>query len=529
VSKERDAVNELLDMLVVPPVTGEADAKAREYFRRSTAAAKTLKITRFATQGSLKEKTLFQRNLVHQRISDIQEIFYRAKATGLYLSIEPVHRLIKMSAGHTALKRIDEDPTFGQLLTDLVTLADLVQREESGERVINRMPVPQAESFSIFFNGIGGLPSNVIDANVLKRQQAFDKLSGLTFSKRRPRALFLCERKHDGKVSLVLGWRRMKDATGYMVRARDVFQDELEEFDAGPAAFSSLDPGVVDFYRRNVAPLFPSLTENDVALFEVDGVRENCLAAMSVRAYQKISSGKNDLFRAKVNRLSVTEKDLGAIGSEMARFAGSSLNDVTPYPFIADFLYGDSSLGWMLAGLNTVASFERGEGLESVTSYSYLGARFTTVSALIKAGKFFVPVDKDEAVKRFDSSVSNFGLARTLAEVLEKCGVLFFFDERENFDVSSLMFDTEAASLETSLLSTMIEAIDPSSSMVDPREIYAQVSRAVKQSAGGKLVVRDDSVEIPKLDSSDDSIDLLTFSGISRFLNVIVDASRRSS
>lgn len=518
----------MMDMLLSPPADGLDGPNVTAYYRASNNVLDFLKMDNRADSGRPFDRIGYQRSCILERYKAITAVAPKARAAGLLVPDDPIQLLDMLNNGREVLRQISENSEYVKVLNDVTTLNDLAIKELKHEIDFSRRAMPQPTSVSISFNGIGGLPSAVVDSDILKRQQAFNKLAEINFNKRKVRMLLAVERKKDLATDIFVCWRKLRDATGYKLSVRNVFAETSKEFDLGAPVFSSLPDADASFMREKVMPLFPSLTESDVVVSVFRDIPSDLLYSFRVKAYQKIATGKCDIFRVKTNRLSLSSSEIASIPDMIKKFGALDPSDLTPYPFISELIYGDSGFGWLLAGVNVLGSFERGEDAATVRGYSYLGADVKFIMEKIISGKFFIPVDRNEMVSKFDQSIQSFGLPKTLADVLEKTGVLFFFDEREHFDVDTVVFDQEAALTETSLLSTVISSIDPSSLTVNPQNVYSNVTRAVKQSGGGKLVLRL-GVEPPKLDKEKNAIDLLTFSGITRFLNVIVDASRRSS
>ncbi len=522
----KQSIQDVMDAMLPPPTEDNDSPRLLEYLNACLRATDVLGVVTMLDSGSRLDRALYIRNVVGQRLSDISAFVVRAGSAGLFVSSDPVPELRRMNAGRRVGREIPDAPDgYRELTETLTTLSSLVGREQSGTLTLDRDPRIQVGSVEISFDGIDGLPSDVFDADSLKRQQALDQLARLDFTKRRVRVLFVSEYEHDGRVDLVVGWRKIRDATGYFMSFRDVFDDSVVTSDVGSRDLDLPESDVLEFYRKTLAPLIgPRVRERDVALFRVGDVGRNRLYSFRVSAYQRVSSSRNDLFRAVVSRLTMSSSQLDELEALVSGFTADT-QSVTPYPFLSELLYGTRGYGWVLAGLNLLSAFERGSDISTVRSYSYLGADLAGMTAAIRSGAFYVPSDISAFGDRLDASLSNFGLSATLGEVLEKCGVLLFFDEREGFDVDTPTLDREAALRETSAVAAVLAAVDSETATMDPALVRANMS--VRPHRGEIASVSALVPNVPRLDTSDEPIDLLSFDGMGRVLDVIIDSSRR--
>lgn len=528
----RSKIQSVLDASLPPPSEDDDSPRLLRYFNQCLAATELLGIGALVDDGSTLDRSLYLKNVVKQRLDDITSFVARASQAGVLIAMDPAAKVRSLASTH----RFDKDdmPDEGidyyfDLADALTEVSTLVQREEDGEISLTREPRPQLSSMELSFQGIDGLPSDIFDASSLKRQQALEKLVLLDFTKRKVRVLFFAEYEHDGIVDLVVGWKKIRDATGYKVKFRDVINNRVTEEMVPSAKADAPEDDILQFYRSMLAPIVGVRhKERDVALLSLRKVSRNGLYSTKISAYQRVSSTKNELFRTTLNRLTLSTGQLDELSESIGLFT-EQVEAVTPYPFLSELLYGDRKYGWVLAGLNVLSAYDRGEDISAVRSYSYLGAKLSDIRTSIQAGKFYVPSDIKEFDTRLSTSFSNFGLSNTLGEILEKCGILMFFDEREGFDVDAPSLDHEAALQETSAVAAILSAIDVETATVDPKMVYTNIT--TPPPGVGELRVRQIGgfeIQVPRLDTSDDVIDLLSFDGVRRLLDVVVDASRRA-
>ena len=280
-----------------------------------------------------------------------------------------------------------------------------------------------------------------------------------------------------------------------------------------------------------MAPVMGQVPERDIALHRFPNAAPHTVYSLSITPYQKVITAASSLFRTTLNRLVLTDDQLDSIGRSIQQTSlglASGSDWITPYPEISRVLYGTDRFGWMLAGLNLLSSFERGEVITTVRGYSYIGAKLSFVRQQIEAGSFYVPAEVSALETALDRSFSDYGLSPTLTEVFDKCGMLLFFDEREGFDVQNASIASDAALRETSIMRQVLSAIDPASATVFPARVYELVQNHATAAPPLTFGVTLMAIDAPRLDNSNDIIDILSYEGMTRLLNVIVDASRRA-
>lgn len=218
---------------------------------------------------------------------------------------------------------------------------------------------------------------------------------------------------------------------------------------------------------------------------------------------------------------------------------GLSVDSISPYPYIAKKLYGDAQYDWLLAGSNVKASFERRDSVEKLRSFSYLGSSLSFISAQIALGNFVMPTDIQKLIENVETSVSSFGVARTLTEILDATGMLFFFNSKDI--VPGQPAATDAT--ESGALAAILSTIDIETATLDPKKLLSNI-RAQTNSLSSALqfapspvvdievrlrtdhtsdtLFADQAAQFVGDVNSDTSlIDLTTFAGISRFIRTL--------
>lgn len=512
-------IQEILDAMLPPPSSDPADPSVMRYRQTVQSAMVRLAFAVENLSGDDLQRALYFRNAVGQRLTDMSDMYRRATAAGLFFSSDPVDRLRSMARGRSLFQALPTSPEYVPLYQSISALCTMLNDEKTGVLDISSGGAPRIGSLSISFEGMRGIPSSVFNADSLKKQQANVEIQRLDFSKRRGKLLFVAERDED-TLDLIIGVRRMRDASGYIVKVVDKRSGRIREVELTD---STRDDVASEFYSRVMRDVVESIVPaNDVMIVRVPSVERNSLHLVTVRPYQRLVSSRNDLFRIPLDRMPNQQFLVDQVERLMADFTPTALESVTPYPFISDVLFGDRRYGWMLAGLNLLSSFERGDSPAVVRGYSYLGAKMADIRQRILDGSFYVPHDLGDFVDGFSRSMSDHGLRDTLSDCLEKSGMFMFFDGREGFDVNGVTVDQQAAQSETSIVSKIISVIDPVHAVLLPSDVRRVVGERASQLPRWFLVTE----TIPDLDESDDPIDVTTFVGMSRLMNVIVDASR---
>lgn len=524
-----DDVQSIADSMMILP-TGES---VHVYYNRARNAARALNIDVGPGAGSVAEGILslrYHREIV-QRIRDCSDMYFRATAAGLFFSEDPIQTISSLNRDRTVLQPIQQGDYAG-VMDALSALCQMVDAEAAGTLSLSGGR-PQIGGASISFEGLQGIPSSIFSADSLKKQQALDSLKALDFTKRRPKLLFVAERNAE-TFDIVVGWRKMRDATSYDIELDDIVAGVSRIASVQSLKLEAPDQPAVSFYREKMAHIIGSLVpEKDIALYRFASVSRDTVYSVSITPKQVTTTSKSLLFKMPMRKLILTDEQLGIIESEIrefVRFSGAGIDSITPYPFISDVVYGSRRFGWVLAGINLLSSFERNEQSTIVRSYSYIGAKFSEIRNRITSGNFYIPSDISAAERNLNNSFLEHGLSSTLTEILEKCGMLLFFDDREGFDTPALSIGITDALRETGVLAAILGTIDPVTATVSPTDIYSRLRSRIEEARFTRSSVSLQSLlTVPRLDTTDESIDILSYDGITRLMNVIVDSSQGAS
>ncbi len=521
---DKSDLQSICDCMLSPPSLDPGNPRVIAYFSRIDTAASIFGIE-LASSSFGFSANIIKRNQCLEKIRECIDMYENISAAGLFMNENPFTRIDAINSSRRVVDDIgNSNEIFSSTMKNIRTLLDLITRRDAGSFDISGAR-PQVSALDISFGGMTGIPSSIFNADDLKRQQSLNALRELDFSKRKPKVLFVSEREGE-TYDIVVGWLKMRDASSYMLTLSDrVFQHTIH-VTIQSQNLENVDETTKSFYKSVIAPVIGnSIKEKDVALYRFSNVLRDSVYSFSILPMQNINSGRNNLFRMTLNRVVMTDRQMSNILSAIQLAGFSNTDEITPYPFISKELYGTDKYGWLLAGVNLLSAFDKNEQAAKVRSYSYIGAKWSQISQLVLSGEFYAPSNVSSFEQALNNSFSTYGLSSTMIEILDKCGMLLFFDDREGFDTTIVSTGNSNAVKETGLARAIISAIDPVSATVTPSAIYA----ATEINSGNWRTLFASQVLTPRLDNSSDEIDIISYEGVTRFLNVMIDASRRAS
>ncbi len=505
------------------------------------------------------------RNNVLDALMNIQNFLSRATAAGFLPPSNPfaVIAQVNLSRTHGALgispgTSIVSSEQADDLVFNLKVLLDLVDAERSGEINLNRPFAGtggQLSSVELPLNGIVGsegavsLMSFLPDADRVRRSSIVEGLANLDFSKRKPRMMFTTIYEPDGiQRGSIIGWKRMPDASGYIVRRHSVFENKDAEFKFDNSKIATEYSVVRDYCKEWVLSFYEGVDQNKVWAFLDRDVKLHNYYLYDVQAYQTARSGKDFVFKVATSPRILTHAQLTEIEERLAATAQRTLggrvekpgkDDINPYPDVAEALLGDRALDWIIAGTNVFFARNNLESRAAVRGLSYLGATITNIRERMGAWKFFVPRAMREVTKNIEDSISNFGVRQTLIDVLDSTGMSFFFGAAEEDEFRRA---GEAPS-EENPFDDLFAAIDPETMTVDTSRLISNVRTSTSRRFGGLNIVSGDFSlspstvvgSAPEIDHDildQGVIDLTTFDGIGKFVRIIratIDSTGRGA
>lgn len=377
------------------------------------------------------------------------------------------------------------------------------------------------------------------DADSVKRKQALDSLGKLDFSKRQAYLLFTADVLKDGKrtAGTVVCWQKMRDASGYSLGKRDVFA----EVNYPPASFlnadlqSQTDALLADPNFRQVISFYDWVDTDDIYATVDSTTQSDTLYSFQVSGLQRKAPATPYLFNVPLSPVYISTSqaaDIKAIiGQDLTSFADvARVDSVSPYPAIAQKIFGDPSFGWILAGCNVQASRQRGDAVSVTRTFSYIGSTATALLAAAAAGQLYAPTDISVVQSSVQDSISSYGVSQTLLGIMDGIGLTMFVsgkDDVDGFTVSSTLDNA------TGGLAKILSAIDPESATIDPHVLAASLAntrssvvvkgRYTATTMDSIRIVNGSTQQVPSLDSvlGTAAFDLTTYVGISELMQAI--------
>lgn len=545
---EQDYFQKIADILLNPPPDG-APPSTRDRYER--VAFDTAKLFGVAGNEDSRKKglSLKHRNLVIERIGECNDFISRATALGYAPPENPFARIAAANVDRELFEGCDfpPDDELKQIFVSLFQLNKLVVAEKKGQVDLDKSITNSAQlsSLTITTDGLGigdssELAGFVPDADAIKRRQALGSIAKLDFSRRVPSLVFLADYSPDGRTrGIIVGWRRMPDASGYIIKRHDITRNKDVEMSFSNSMIDSTMPTYERYVREYVLSFYRKEQTKNIVYIVDKSVLPDSLYVYEVQAYQEIKLRPDTVFDTPTVVVAVSPKQINRIRASIqaeikAKAPGQlEVDDVSPYSHISQELYGSPDYGWVLAAANVIASTDRRDPVERIRKYSFIGSKFSELSAEIEAGRFVAPADLNVVARSFRDALASFGIEKILAEVLDKTGALFFFGDKDTLAGGTI--DERAG-----MLARMLASIDPETATVDPLVLKSNVSVPLERDPASFStatpaqpidISSDETTSRATADSEavfasfsvDTDIDLLTFEGMGQLMGILRD------
>lgn len=477
-----------------------------------------------------------------------------AASRGFLLPDDPMPRFAEINLSRQLFAPLGIDPSEErELLAAVFDLVTIALKYDSGSvTFLNHLPAAQLAAFEISVDGISQQSGDPLvdilgyqpDADFIKRKQALDSLAKLDFSKRKPYLLFTADLIVGGKRSAgtIICWIKMRDASGYVVSKREVFTG----MDFAPATLTNeVVQATTDALSKEptflqVLSFYDWVHPGDAVAFVDSSSQPGSLYSYAISGVQRRAPATQFIFDVSMNSLYLTaaqaESVRNIISTEL-QLIGNGLNvdSISPYPAIAQVVYGDPGYGWILAGCNMLASKRRGDSADDIRAFSYIGSKASVLLAQAAAGRMFAPADVSGIHSGIDDGVTSFGISQVILAVLDGVGITLFSSQKDD----PLGFQPTQESLQsiTGGLAKILSAIDPGSAVLDPKLLA--VSLATQVNSGGQIrysstpvltnrpqsldSVGGDRPSVETLETAFGTgvLDLTTYEGISRLVQLV--------
>ena len=479
-----------------------------------------------------------------QRFFDISEMTKLAQSKGFILPDSPLDRLNQINA----TRRLYDNVTAAdgaQLYKACVSLGKIYVDFVGGTITFDRNPAMQLASYEVSVDGLSAQSGDALvdilgyqpDGDFIKAKRAQDALAKLDFSKRKPYLLFTA----DFEDGTVVCWQKMPDASGYRILRRDVFAStDLPDLILGNSDLMKTTRELMaDDRFFQIISFYDWLDHGNVVAFLDLNPDSDTLFSYAVKGIQKKAPGSPFIFEVPTSALffsTTIGANVDAAISKESQTFGANVGNISPYPALAQALYGDSNYGWILAGCNIQAAIKRGDDPSTLQSFGFIGSTVDGIKSAGQAGKLVVPADLGSVQAIVESSIASYGVSQTISSILEGTGLTQFVAGKD--DPKGISQTDQSIDAATSGLARILSAIDPATATLDPH-LLAAATQSTATKLSGKAVFAKSILAVgifnpggqPSTPSGptislqtaigDDVIDLTTYAGISRLMQVL--------
>lgn len=468
------------------------------------------------------------RSHVLQRIADINETSAIAMSRGYLLPDSPFPKIEQINRTRGLFQPIPLEYNDQIYLFNAARDLSLIADGYSDGRIkFARAPAVQLASFEVSVDGISTQSGDALidilgyqpDGDFVKRKRAIDSLSKLDFSKRKPYLLFTLE----SDKGVIVCWSKMRDASGYVISRRDVFNGfSLPDIVESNAGLLKSTNELLESDRFYQAVAFYDWTApQDVMAITDASTERDTLYAYRISGLQKKAPATPFIFDVPSNSLLFSPALAASIRNEIARETEAFQKDfssASPYAAISKVIYGDSNYGWIIAGCNILASIRRGDSVDVIRANSYVGSTMDRIFSEAAAGRLFIPSDLTQVQAAVESAVSAYGVSQTILSVLDGVGMTNFISGKD--DPNGIQSTQASIEGSTSGLARILSVIDPETATLDPKLIVIAGRPRVNKTGATEIRT---SVGPSAFDEIFDAgvIDLTTYSGIGRLMQLL--------
>lgn len=524
-----DGIQNIADVIKAGLKPNAQAASIQRFLSACVISAKQLEVDDYFIDSGVTDlqAAMIIRAVIMERIGYINETAAIALSRGYLLPDSPFPEIEKINANRLIFADVPIE--YNQqviMMNGAKELSEITKQYKDGRITFARQPAAQISSYEISVDGItpqsGDALTDILgyqpDGDYVKRKRAIDSLLKLDFSKRKPYMLFTLETPTGG---IVVCWSKMRDASGYTISRRDVFYGtdlpDLTKSNAGLTESTNELLKDEKFYQA--MSFYDWTTPQDVFAFADNTVSRDTLYSYRIAGLQKKAPASPFIFDVPMNALlfspALIDVTNAAIQEDFELF-GQDPAVVSPYPAIAKAVYGDPSLGWIIAGCNILASIRRNDPIDTIRKNSYIGSTAEHIFTEAKAGRLFVPSDIATVQAAVESAVSSYGVSQTILSVIDGTGATNFISGKD--DPNGIQATQQSVEGSTGGLARILSAIDPETATLDPKLIVVGgklggATREVRKKAGISSSIEDAI--------GSEVVDLTTYSGIGRFMQLL--------
>src|SRR5258708_7069896 len=113
----------------------------------------------------------------------------------------------------------------------------------------------------------------LLSADEVRQQKDLDLLAAFDFRKRVPHVIFTADYSPTGKIErAIVSWKKIPDASGYVVKRRSVFENTENIFQFGNVDLISQMEQLGDYIRAYVLTFYDTINSDSVWAFLDKGV-----------------------------------------------------------------------------------------------------------------------------------------------------------------------------------------------------------------------------------------------------------------
>lgn len=440
---------------------------------------------------AIRNAALGVRNAVFDFINKVSAFITRALNTGLQPPDNPfalvatrqaVREQQIRTAGNSADSLFVDPNLANDLVYNIGAYVQLLAAQSSGQLDLGNVTNVSAQinSFTLSLDGYGSNGNVATDlmrflpsADEVREQKNEELLAAFDFKRRVPKVIFTSDYQPTGdKQGMLVGWKKIPDASGYVVRRRNVFDNTEAEIHLSNSDLTTVMDHVRDYIKAYVTTFYDTVDDTQLWTYLDQSVLPDQYYLYFVKAYQVKNDSKDQVFNVPTNPSSLSAVNRGRLTSTLSGLANQyfGTNDpdsINPWPLVSLQLYGNSQFDWILAAVNSRASVNRSDSADDTRRFSYLGARISHLLDFMDRGLFVVPKNVNDVVSNVNSSISAFGVSQTIAEILHETGILYYFEGTEQKKPDGF---NRAGTLDVSvspLLSGIISVVDPETATMD--------------------------------------------------------------
>ena len=358
---------------------------------------------------------------------------------------------------------------------------------QSGMAVKNDVSLTsQFSHVSLSYNGLGGSGNTASDilqflptSDAVTAQNFVDTHSVTDFSKRVPHLLCTMEYTPDptqNSKGTLLCWKKIADASGYVIKRRDVFSQRYVSNFIDNSEISSQSLAYLQYAKLFGLSFLNAFDDKSIVVFLDTNVTNDEYSLYTIQAYQTKNDQAGAIFSMPTSKIVLSSVNVASI----TNIAASNSGSLSAWQSISSFLYnGSTAFDWPLAAANIRASSDRNDNINDTRNYSYVNANIQFLLQQAMYGKLVKPTDASTIQKNIRDSLQKFGTTQTVQSLLDSTGVSYYFEGRDAIPDKHFDRVGTKTALNSNLFKAVGSAIDPTTAMLDMRSLASNIIKLV--------------------------------------------------